>query len=218
MKNIITVNNIKYARIEETKMNAEDIYNLYYDYINEIVDFKNMYLYNHNIQENKLSSDFLDNIYDDFEIIISENFPMLIEDEIENLSLAFVCLFVLSEVPKLPNKAFREFIRDLGFSPTYCIVKETYNENVANKLALEYGGTLVVDESGNIIPEFNNIYDNKNYIDELFNLGMVKEDTTPLNKRVSIEDIQDYICNYAEDIEYKYSIINDYIEDKCNQF
>ena len=122
MKNIITVNNIKYARIEETKMNAEDIYNLYYDYINEIVDFKNMYLCNHNIQENKLSSDFLDNIYDDFEIIISENFPMLIEDEIENLSLAFVCLFVLSEVPKLPNKAFREFIRDLGFSPTYCIL------------------------------------------------------------------------------------------------
>ena len=49
MKNIITVNNIKYARIEETKMNAEDIYNLYYDYINEIVDFKNMYRCNHNI-------------------------------------------------------------------------------------------------------------------------------------------------------------------------
>ena len=132
MKNIITVNNIKYARIEETKMNAEDIYNLYYDYVNEMVDFKNMYLYNNNIQENKLSSDFLDNIYDDFEIIISENFPMLIEDEIENLSLAFVCLFVLSEVPKLPNKAFREFIRDLGFSPTYCIFIESYFLNVSN--------------------------------------------------------------------------------------
>lgn len=47
---------------------------------------------------------------------------------------------------------------------------------------------------------------------------MVREDTTSLNKKVSIEEIQEYICNYAEDIEYKYSIINNYIEDKCNQF
>lgn len=217
MKNIITVNGIKYVRIEETKVNAEDIYNLYYEYKNEIADFKNMYLYNHNLQENKLNSDFLNQIYDDFEIIISENFPMLIEDEIENLSLAFVCLFILSEMPKLPNKAFREFISNLGFSPTYCIVKETYNENIANKLVFEYGGTLAVDESGNIVPEFNNPYDNRDYINELFNLGMIKKDTTPLNKRLSVEDTQDYICNYAEDIEYKYSIINDYIGDKSKQ-